>query len=144
MLCPPFVLYGASTPPHVAGGTVQLVAEALADIALTQLVAPGSPAVFGLAPFGVSMKSGAPTYGSPEIALMMYVTGQMAWHYRVPWRTLGTQSGSPSTDLYAGYDSILKAYPAVLAGCNFRLQTGLPMAMSLSYGIMKCALNVCR
>ena len=141
MLCSPFVLYGASTPPHVVGGAAQLVAEALAGIALTQIIAPGSPAVFGLAPFGVSMKSGAPTYGSPEIALMMYVTGQMARHYRIPWRTLGMQSGSPSTDLYAGYDSILKAYPAVLAGCNWITHCGGTVEGSLALDLAKIPLD---
>lgn len=141
MLCSPFVLYGASTPVHVVGGAAQIVAEALAGIALTQIVGPGSPAVFGLAPFGVSMKSGAPTYGSPEIALMMYVAGQMARHYRIPWRTLGTQSGSPSTDIYAGYDSILKAYPAVLAGCNWITHCGGTVEGSLALDLAKIPLD---
>lgn len=141
MLCSPFALYGASTPVHVVGAAAQLVAEALSGIALAQIVRPGSPAVFGIAPFGVSMKSGAPTYGSPEVALTMYVIGQMARHYRVPWRTLGTQSGSPSTDIYAGYDSILKAYPAVIAGCNWITHCGGTVEGSLALDLAKIPLD---
>ena len=140
-LCSPFVLYGASTPVHVIGGCAQLVVEALAGLALTQIVRPGAPAVFGLAPFGVSMKSGAPTYGSPEVALMMYVTGQMARFYGVPWRTLGTQTGTVPPDLYAGYDSILKLYPAVLGGCNWITHCGGTMEGSLAINFGKVPLD---
>jgi len=141
MLCSPFVLYGASSPVHVIGGCAQLVVEALSGLALTQLVRRGAPAVFGLAPFGVSMKSGAPTYGSPEIALMMYVTGQMARFYKVPWRTLGTQSGTVPADVYAGYDSILKLYPAVLGGANWITHCGGTMEGSLAINMGKIPLD---
>lgn len=141
MLCSPFVLYGASTPVHVIGGCAQLVVEALAGLALTQIVRRGAPAVFGLAPFGVSMKSGAPTYGSPETALMMYVTGQMARFYKVPWRTLGAQTGTAPMDIYAGYDSILKLYPAVLGGCNWITHCGGTMEGSLAINMAKIALD---
>ncbi|MCL4674802.1 MAG: trimethylamine methyltransferase family protein, partial [Pararhodobacter sp.] len=118
MLISPFVLYGASTPVHILAGTAQIVAEALAAVAYTQIIRPGCRAVMGVAPMGVYMKSGSPTFGSPEVALMMYVFGQMARFYGVPWRTNGAKTGSKNDDLYAGYDSILKVYPAILGGCN--------------------------
>ncbi len=141
MLCSPFVLYGASTPVHVVGGTAQLIAEALAGMAMTQIVRPGAPAVLGLAPMGVSMKSGAPTFGSPEVALMMYITGQMARYYKVPWRSSGTKTGSQSPDLYAGYDSILKTYPAILGQCNWTTHCGGTMEGSLALNLAKIPLD---
>ena len=141
MLCSPFALYGASTPVHVVGSTAQIIAEALAGMALTQIVRPGSPAVLGLAPMGVSMKSGAPTFGSPEVALMMYITGQMARFYDVPWRASGTKTGSQSPDLYAGYDSILKTYPAILGGCNWTTHCGGTMEGSLALNLAKIPLD---
>jgi trimethylamine--corrinoid protein Co-methyltransferase len=139
MLCSPFVLYGASTPVHVLASTAQVVAEALAGMAFTQIIRPGSRAVMGVAPMGVSMKTGSPVFGSPEVSLIMYVFGQMARYYGVPWRTNGAKSGSKGDDLYAGYDSILKVYPAILGGCNLLTHCGGTIEGSLCISYAKIA-----
>ena len=88
---------------------------------------------------GVYMKSGAPVFGSPEVSLFMYIFGQMARYYNVPWRTNGAKSGSKQDDLYAGYDSILKVYPAVLGGCNFLTHCGGTIEGSLCISMGKLA-----
>lgn len=139
LLIAPFVLYGASTPVHILAGTAQIVAEAIAAIAFTQIIRSGCRAVMGVAPMGVYMKSGSPTFGSPEVALMMYVFGQMARFYRVPWRTNGAKTGSKNDDLYAGYDSILKVYPAILGGCNLLTHCGGTIEGSLCISMAKVA-----
>lgn len=139
MLISPFVLYGASTPVHILAGVAQIVAEAISAIAFTQIVRPGSRAIMGVAPMGVYMKSGSPTFGSPEVALMMYVFGQMARFYDVPWRTNGAKTGSKNDDLYAGYDSILKVYPAILGGCNLLTHCGGTIEGSLCISMAKVA-----
>jgi len=139
MLISPFVLFGASTPVHVLGGVAQVVAEALAAVAFTQIIRPGSRAVMGVAPMGVYMKTGSPTFGSPEVALMMYIYGQMARYYGIPWRTNGAKTGSKNDDLYAGYDSILKVYPAILGGCNLLTHCGGTVEGSLCISMAKVA-----
>ncbi len=139
MLISPFVLYGASTPVHILAGVAQIVAEAISAIAFTQIIRPGSRAVMGVAPMGVYMKSGSPTFGSPEVALMMYVFGQMARYYGIPWRTNGAKTGSKNDDLYAGYDSILKVYPAILGGCNLLTHCGGTIEGSLCISMAKVA-----
>ena len=135
----PFVLYGASSPVHILAGTAQIVAEALAGVAFSQIIRPGCRAVMGVAPMGVYMKSGSPTFGSPEVALTMYVYGQMARYYGIPWRTNGAKSGSKQDDLYAGYDSILKVYPAILGGCNVLTHCGGTIEGSLCISMGKLA-----
>jgi trimethylamine--corrinoid protein Co-methyltransferase len=139
MLISPFVLYGASTPVHILAGTAQIVAEVIAALAFTQIIRPGCRAVMGVAPMGVYMKSGSPTFGSPEVALMMYVFGQMARYYGVPWRTNGAKTGAKKDDLYAGYDSILKVYPAILGGCNLLTHCGGTVEGSLCISMAKVA-----
>ena len=64
----PFTLSGAMAPVTVAGALVQQNAEALAGIALTQLVRPGAPAIYGGFTSNVDMKSGAPAFSSPRLA----------------------------------------------------------------------------
>lgn len=139
LLMSPFVLYGASTPVHTLAATAQIIAEVLAGIAFTQIIRPGCRAVMGVAPMGVYMKSGAPVFGSPEVTLLMYIFGQMARFYGVPWRTNGAKSGSKQDDLYAGFDSILKVYPAILGGCNLLTHCGGTIEGSLCISMGKLA-----
>ncbi|MDE0523522.1 MAG: trimethylamine methyltransferase family protein [Boseongicola sp.] len=139
LLMSPFVLYGASTPVHALAATAQIIAEVLAGLAFTQIIRPGCRAVMGVAPMGVYMKSGAPVFGSPEVSLFMFIFGQMARYYGVPWRTNGAKSGSKQDDLYAGYDSILKVYPAILGGCNLLTHCGGTIEGSLCISMGKLA-----
>ncbi len=139
LLMSPFVLYGASTPVHTLAATAQIIAEVLAGIAFTQVIRPGCRAVMGVAPMGVDMKTGAPVFGSPEVSLFMYIFGQMARYYGVPWRTNGAKSSSKQDDLYAGFDSILKVYPAVLGGCNLLTHCGGTIEGSLCISMGKLA-----
>ena len=139
LLMSPFVLFGASTPVHSLAATAQIIAEVIAGVAFTQIIRPGCRAVMGVAPMGVYMKSGAPTFGSPEVSLIMYIFGQMARYYGIPWRTNGAKSGSKEDDLYAGYDSILKVYPAILGGCHLLTHCGGTIEGSLCISMGKLA-----
>jgi trimethylamine---corrinoid protein Co-methyltransferase len=68
VLCSPFVMAGANTPASVAPAVAQLNAEALSGLAYTQIVRRGAPAIYGHYLSTVSMKSGAPMAGTPEIS----------------------------------------------------------------------------
>ncbi|MFQ5554249.1 MAG: trimethylamine methyltransferase family protein, partial [Acidimicrobiia bacterium] len=62
-LITPFILAGAMAPMTVAGAVTQILAEALAGMAFTQMVRPGAPVIFGSFASSMSMQSGAPTFG---------------------------------------------------------------------------------
>jgi len=107
VLCSPFVLGGANTPASVPATVAQLNAEALSALAYTQVVRKGCPAIYGHYLSTVSMKSGAPMAGTPEISLMNFMIGQMARFYGVPWRTSNTLGGAKTFDAQAGYESAM-------------------------------------
>ena len=65
----PFILMGAMSPVTVPAALTQQIAEALAGIALTQLIRPGCPVVFGSFLSNTDMQSGSPSFGTPESAL---------------------------------------------------------------------------
>ena len=69
----PFILAGAMAPVTSAGVAAQTLAEALAGMAFVQLVRPGAPVVFGSFASSMSMQTGAPTFGTPEPSLVLYV-----------------------------------------------------------------------
>ncbi|MGD8429651.1 MAG: trimethylamine methyltransferase family protein [Ectothiorhodospiraceae bacterium] len=119
VLCSPFVLGGANTPAHTLASVAQLNAEAVAALAYTQIVRPGAPAIYGHYLSTVSMQSGAPMAGTPEISHMNFLVGQMARYYDVPWRTSGSLGGAKTFDAQSGYESAATLEATVLAGANY-------------------------
>ena len=119
VLCSPFVLGGANTPASTPATVAQLNAEALSALAYTQVIRKGCPAIYGHYLSTVSMKSGAPMAGTPEISLMNFMIGQMARHYGVPWRTSNTLGGAKTFDAQAGYESAMTLNAVLMAGANY-------------------------
>ncbi|CAH2405904.1 trimethylamine methyltransferase family protein [Mesorhizobium ventifaucium] len=119
VLCSPFVLGGANTPASTAAAVAQLNAEALSALAYTQVVRKGCPAIYGHYLSTVSMQSGAPMAGTPEISLMNFMIGQMARRYNVPWRTSNLLGGAKIFDAQAGYESAMTMMAVLMSGANY-------------------------
>ena len=119
VLCSPFVLGGANTPASTVATVAQLNAEALSALAYTQIVRKGCPAIYGHYLSTVSMQSGAPMAGTPEISLMNFMIGQMARFYDVPWRTSNTLGGAKTFDAQSGYESATTLSAILHAGANY-------------------------
>ncbi len=119
VLCSPFVLGGANTPSSVPAAVAQLNAEALSALAYTQVVRKGCPAIYGHYLSTVSMQSGAPMAGTPEISLMNFMIGQMARHYNIPWRTSNTLGGSKLFDAQSGYESATTLAAVIHSGAHY-------------------------
>jgi trimethylamine--corrinoid protein Co-methyltransferase len=115
----PFALCGASTSASSVGAVAQVNAEALAGLAFTQLVRPGSPQLYGQFMVTVDMKTGAPMGGTPEAAQMMFLMGALARRYNLPWRTSGFHVGSKLNDAQAGYEANMLMHAAILSGANY-------------------------
>jgi len=117
----PFILAGAMSPVTIAGTLTQTLAEAMAGMAFAQLVRPGAPVIFGSFASSISMQSGAPTFGTPEPALVLYGCAQLARRLGVPFRSGGSLCGSKVPDAQAAYESANTLLPTVLGGVNFVL-----------------------
>jgi trimethylamine---corrinoid protein Co-methyltransferase len=119
IIAAPFALCGASTSASSIGSVAQVNAEALAGVAYTQMVRKGAPVIYGQFMVTVDMKTGAPMGGTPEAAQMMYVMGQLARKYNLPWRTSGFHVGSKLNDAQAGYEANMLMHAAILSGANY-------------------------
>src|SRR5437899_9870954 len=93
-LMTPFILAGAMAPVTAAGVCAQTLAEALAGMTFVQLVRPGAPVVLGSFASSMSMQTGAPTFGTPEPALVLYAMAALARRLVVPFRPGGSLCGS--------------------------------------------------
>ena len=117
----PFIVGGAMAPTTVAGTLTQVLAEVLAGVAYSQLIRPGAPVIFGAFVTSIDMNSGAPTFGTPEAAMITYGAGQLARRLGLPYRSGGAFCGSKLPDAQAGYESANSLNMALLAGVNFML-----------------------
>ena len=137
----PFILAGAMSPVTVIGTCTQILAETLAGIAFTQLVRPGAPAIFGTFSSAVSMQSGAPTFGTPEPSMVLFICAALSRRLGVPFRSGGGLCASKLADAQAGYESANTLQAAMMAGVNFMLHTTGWLEGGLSMGYEKFILD---
>ncbi len=137
----PFILAGAMSPVTVGGTVAQTLAEALAGMAFVQLVNPGAPVVMGSFASSISMQSGAPTFGTPEPALVLYTMAALARRLGVPFRSGGSLCASKIADAQAAFESANTLIPTCLAGVNFVLHTAGWLEGGLSMGYEKFVMD---
>lgn len=113
----PFCLAGAMAPITIAGALTLQHAEALAGIALAQIVRAGAPVLYGSFASSVDMKSGAPAFGTPEHFTSALGAGQLARHIGLPWRG-GGGTASNAVDAQAANETQMAMWGAILGGCN--------------------------
>ena len=138
----PFILAGAMSPVTVAGTAAQTLAEAMSGMAFVQLVSPGAPVVLGSFASSISMQSGAPTFGTPEPALVLFVMAALARRLGVPFRSGGALCGSKIPDAQAAYESANTLLPTCLGGVNFVLHTAGWLEGGLAMGYEKFVMDV--
>ena len=109
----PFTLSGAMCPITIAGALTQQNAEALGVIALSQIVNPGAPMVYGGFTSNADMRSGAPAFGTPEYTKAALASGQLARRYNLPFRSSNTNA-SNCVDAQAAWESQMSLWGAVM------------------------------
>jgi trimethylamine---corrinoid protein Co-methyltransferase len=130
----PFLLMGAMSPVSIPATLVQQMAEALAGIALAQLIRPGAPVVFGSFLSNTDMQSGSPSFGTPESGIGLLCTGQIARHFGLPFRSGGGLNASQTADAQSAYEALMTMLPTFLAGTNYVMHS----AGWLEGGLVSC------
>ena len=137
----PFIVAGAMSPVTTVGTLTQILAEASVGIAFTQLCRPGAPVVFGTFAASMSMQSGAPTFGSPEPAMVTFGAAQLARRMGVPFRSGGSLCGSKLPDAQAAYESANTMWSTLLSGVNFCLHAAGWLEGGLASGYEKLIMD---
>jgi trimethylamine--corrinoid protein Co-methyltransferase len=75
--------------------------------------------IFGSFVGAISMRTGAPTFGTAEATQMIFATAQLARRIGVPCRSGGSLCSSKVADAQAGYESAHTLLPTLLAGVNY-------------------------
>ena len=130
----PFLLMGAMSPVSIPATLVQQMAEGLAGIALTQLIRPGAPVIFGSFLSNTDMQSGSPSFGTPESGIGLLCTGQIARRFGLPFRSGGGLNASQTADAQSAYEALMTMLPTFLAGTNYVMHS----AGWLEGGLVSC------
>ncbi|MCF8486711.1 MAG: trimethylamine methyltransferase family protein [Rhodobacteraceae bacterium] len=131
----PFILGGAMGPVTNAGAIAQSLAETMAGCALTQLERPGAPVIFGNFLSSMSLRSGSPTFGTPEPAIGSMIIGQLCRRLNLPLRCSGNFTTSKLPDAQAMMEGTMSMLAAIHCGANFILHSAgfLDGLLSMSY-----------
>lgn len=141
----PFLLGGAVSPLTMAGSIAQCLAETLSSCALAQLTRPGAPVVMAGFLSSMALRSGSPTFGTPEPALGSLVMGQLSRRYKLPLRCAGNFSTSKMPDGQAMQQAMMSMMSAVQGGANYILHSAgfLDGLLSMSYEKFMMDLDMC-
>ena len=137
----PFIMGGAMSPVTQPALIAQAHAEVMVGIALTQLVRPGAPVVYGSFLTTIDLKSGAPTFGTPESTLATMAIAQLARRMGLPFRCGGHLTAAKTADAQAMLESANAMTPAVLAGANFIFQAAGWLESGLTIGYEKFVMD---
>ncbi|MGL4311890.1 MAG: trimethylamine methyltransferase family protein [Paracoccaceae bacterium] len=131
----PFLLGGAVAPLTIAGMVAQGLAESMSSCALAQLVRPGAPVILASFFSSMSLRSGSPTFGTPEPAIGSLAMGQLARRLNLPLRCAGNFCTSKLPDGQAMQQSMMSMMSAIQGGANYVLHSAgfLDGLLSMSY-----------
>jgi trimethylamine--corrinoid protein Co-methyltransferase len=132
-------------PVTTAGAVAQAHAETLVGVALGQLVRPGSPVIYGNFLSSMALRSGSPTFGTPEPALGSFLVGQLARRVGLPLRCSGAFTSSKVPDGQAMTESAVSMMAALLCGANFILHSAgwLEGGLAMGYEKFMMDLDLC-
>ncbi|MCC0011962.1 MAG: trimethylamine methyltransferase family protein [Rhodobiaceae bacterium] len=141
----PFILGGAMGPVTNAGAIAQSLAETMAGCALAQLVRPSAPVIFGNFLSSMALRSGSPTFGTPEPAIGSLVVGQLARRLNLPLRCSGSFTTSKLPDAQSTAESMMSMLAAVQCGAHFVLHAAgfLDGLLSMSYEKFVIDADIC-
>ncbi len=138
----PFILGGAMGPVTQPALLAQSHAEAMAGIALSQLVRKGAPVVYGNFLTTMDLKTGAPTFGTPEANLASLAIGQLCRRLGLPLRTGGHLTASKVADGQAMQESAASMMAGLMAGSNFIFHAAGWLEGGLTVGYEKFVMDL--
>lgn len=116
--CAPAPISGATAPASLAGTLAQLHAEALAGVAVTQVLCPGAPILYGSVPTSMDLRSMDFTMGSVEMAMMNSMAVHLARLYNLPIYGSAGVTESKRPEIQAGVEKAFSILGVALAGAD--------------------------
>jgi trimethylamine--corrinoid protein Co-methyltransferase len=110
---------GSTAPIQEAGMVAQINAEVLAGILLTQLINPGTPAIYGAVPVRARMDDLHDLYGCPEFNQYNVDCVQMARHYRIPVYSSAGVGDAKAPGMQATFEKVFTHTYVSMSAANY-------------------------
>ncbi|MDY6911029.1 MAG: trimethylamine methyltransferase family protein [Chloroflexota bacterium] len=130
-------LCGSTSPVTLASNVVIQTVDSLAEVCLTQLVNPGTPAIFGSVASTNDFRDLKYITGAIEMGLSNAASAQMAQFYKIPFYATAGMSDSKLVDAQCGYESALSLLLCALSGANYIHDAAGLMDFALSVSLEK-------
>jgi trimethylamine--corrinoid protein Co-methyltransferase len=114
----PMPQLGATGPVTLAGSLVQLNAEFLSGLVMSQLAKPGAPVIYGGSPTTFDMRYLTARLGAMETIMMGCAYAQIGKYYGLPTHMYLGLSDAKVVDAQSGFESGLGITLGALAGVN--------------------------
>jgi trimethylamine--corrinoid protein Co-methyltransferase len=118
MIMSPSPAAGTTGPIDLAANLAMATAEALAAIAIAQMIRPGVPVIFGVQGNMANLKTGGISIGSPAYALQGKYTAALAKMLTLPSRCGGAATDALCVSPQSGYESMLSMLTACQNNVN--------------------------
>ena len=117
--CAPAPIAGATAPATLAGTLSQMHAEALAGVAMTQILNPGAKALYGSVATTMDLRSMEFRLGSVEMGMMNAAAVQMAKRYNLPIYASCAITEAKRPDIQAGFEKGVSALTVAMSGADY-------------------------
>ena len=114
----PMPQLGATGPVTLAGSLVQLNAEFLSGLVISQLTNPGAPVIYGGSPTTFDMHYLTSRLGAIETMMMSCGYAQIGKYYGLPTHTYAGLTDTKIVDAQSGFESGIGITLGALAGIN--------------------------
>ncbi len=109
---------GATAPITLAGTVVQVNAEAICGILLTQVIKPGTPVLYSVVPTTANIKTMEFLFGAVENGMMNAACVQLASFYNLPMYSTGGVTDSKVFDVQNGYEKCMNNLLPAMSGAQ--------------------------
>ena len=133
--CAPAPISGATAPATLAGTLCQMHAEALAGVAICQVLSPGAKVIYGAVPTSMDLRHMEYTMGSVEMAMMNGAAVHLAKLYDLPIYASGGVTEAKRPDIQSGCEKTFSNLIVATSGADLiHLAAGmLDSGNSISY-----------
>ncbi len=121
MIISPCPAAGTTGPISLAGNLAMATAEALAGIAVAQMISEGVPVLFGVSAGTADLKTANLFTASPVFGIQCRMTADLARMYRLPSRGSGTNTDAKWVGVQSGYESMMSMLTSLQSRHNFIL-----------------------
>jgi len=117
----PCTMAGSTGPSTLAGSIALSNAEALAGLALAQIINQGAPVIYGFQSTISDPRTASISVGAPEQAVFIEYGAALARFYRLPSRGGGLLTDADQVNLQCGYESMMNGLATRQAGYDLVL-----------------------